>query len=402
MKTTPDLRTALLLPGILLIATTLRVAFTGVAPLLDTLREVFGLTTAQTGLLTTLPLMAFAVVSPLAAAIANRVGTERSLGAALLLICLGIILRSSGLVTLLFFGTALIGCGIAMGNVLLPGLIKRDFPGKVARLTGAYSLTMGVAAALGSLMVIPLMEWGAGWQGALLGLMLFPLLALCLWLPQLTCRSADRIGTGSALSSRTVWHSALAWQVTLFLGINSLIYYVIIGWLPSILVSNGYSELQAGSLHGLMQLATAAPGLFIGLLLSKLSDQRGIAILVSLLCGVAVTGLWLYPGLATLWVMLFGFGSGATMILGLTFIGLRASSAHQAAALSGMAQCVGYLLAACGPPLMGRVHDLDGGWSIPLLSIALLSVIMALSGAASGRDRAIAAAGDIQPGCRLE
>jgi MFS family permease len=177
--------------------------------------------------------------------------------------------------------------------------------------------------------------------------------------------------------------------VTLFLGINSLVYYVIIGWLPSILQSMGYSEAQAGSLHGLLQLATAAPGLAIPLILHRLRDQRGIAVLVALMCAISAAGLWLLPGLAIGWTLLFGFGSGATMILGLTFIGLRASSAHQAAALSGMAQSVGYLLAACGPPLMGRIHDANGDWHIPLLAVALISLVMAVCGALAGRDREI-------------
>lgn len=140
----------------------------------------------------------------------------------------------------------------------------------------------------------------------------------------------------------------------------------------------------------MLQLATAVPGLAIPLILHRLKDQRGIAILVALLCAISAGGLWFWPGQAVLWTLIFGFGSGATMILGLTFIGLRASSAHQAAALSGMAQAVGYLLAACGPPLMGRIHDANGNWQIPLLAVALISVVMAVFGALAGRNREIA------------
>lgn len=382
-------RNLLLIAGILLIATTLRVAFTGAAPLLDAIRSEYGLTTAQTGLLTTLPLLAFGLVSPLAAGIARRFGIERSLLLAMILICLGIGLRSLPSVALLFIGTTIIGCGIALGNVLLPGLIKRDFSQHVAKMTGAYSLTMGGAAALGSAMVVPLALAGLGWRGALLMLMVFPLLALFVWLPQ-SRRQASAPLTGSgAIHNRGIWRSALAWQVTLFLGINSLVYYVIIGWLPAILQSIGYSEAQAGSLHGLLQLATAAPGLAIPLILHRLKDQRGIAVLVALMCAVSALGLWFLPSQAVLWTLIFGFGSGATMILGLTFIGLRASSAHQAAALSGMAQAVGYLLAACGPPVMGKIHDANGDWHIPLIAVALISVAMAVCGALAGRDREI-------------
>ncbi|MFS9434159.1 CynX/NimT family MFS transporter [Citrobacter sp. C348] len=379
----------LLIAGILMIATTLRVTFTGAAPLLDAIRADYALTTAQTGLLTTLPLLAFALVSPLAAGVARRWGIERSLFAAMLLICAGIAIRSLPSPPFLFAGTTLIGCGIALGNVLLPGLIKRDFSQHVAKLTGAYSLTMGAAAAIGSAIVVPLALNGFGWRGALMMLMVFPLLALVIWLPQYRQTSHATMSNSRVLHSRGIWRSSLAWQVTLFLGINSLVYYVIIGWLPAILISHGYSEAQAGSLHGLLQLATAAPGLLIPLILFKLKDQRAIAALVSLMCAIAAAGFWLLPNQAVLWTILFGFGSGATMILGLTFIGLRASSAHQAAALSGMAQSVGYLLAACGPPLMGKIHDLNGNWQIPLIGIALLATLMAVFGLYAGRNREI-------------
>ena len=357
--TTSTSRRWLLIIGILLIASTLRVTFTGAAPLLDAIRDEYGLTTAQTGLLTTLPLLAFGLVSPLAAGVARRIGMERSLFIAMLLICAGIAVRSLPSVTLMFIGTAIIGCGIALGNVLLPGLIKRDFASQVAKFTGAYSVTMGAAAALGSALVVPIALSGFGWRGALLMLMVFPVLALLFWLPQWRAAKTTAISGSGAMHNRGIWRSALAWQVTLFLGLNSLVYYVIIGWLPAILISQGYSEAHAGSLHGLLQLATAAPGFVVPLILHRMKDQRGIAITVALMCAVSALGYWLFPSQAVLWTVIFGFGSGATMILGLTFIGLRASSAHQAAALSGMAVAIIALVMAVFGGLAGRDREIN-------------------------------------------
>lgn len=375
----------LMLTGILMIASTLRAPFTGIAPLLDMVRDSFSLTTAQIGLLTTIPLLSFALVSPFVAVISRRFGSERTLFAAMVMICLGIAMRSGGSPIWLYLGTAIIGCAIAVGNVLLPSLVKRDYPGSIAKLTGAYSLTMGIAAAIGSVMVVPIALYGFGWSGSLLSLMIFPLLATLLWLPHLRNRTATSISGNPALKSRGIWSSPLAWQVTLFLGINSFIYYVVVGWLPSILISYGYSEQQAGSLHGVLQLATAVPGLVVGLILSRLKDHRGIAILMALFWCVAVSGMVWFPQLAIVWIALGGFGSGAALILGLSFIALRTRSAHQAATLSGMAQSIGYLLAAGGPPLMGKIHDLSNNWSWPLLLCAALAIVMAIFGAYAGR-----------------
>lgn len=380
----------LLIAGMLMIATTLRVTFTGVSPLLEMIRESFDLTSTQIGILTTLPLLAFAVISSQAAGVSRRLGIERSLFGAMLVICLGICLRSAGSVSLLYIGTAVIGCGIALGNVLLPSLIKRDFPHQVPRLTGAYSLTMGIAAALGSLAVAPLALSDFGWQGALLFLMIFPVCALLLWAPQLRNHAAGQIGRGQIFQPQKIWRSALAWQITLFLGLNSLIYYIIVGWLPAILLSLGYSQSEAGSLHGVLQLASALPGLLLGLVLSRFNDQQNISVAVSVLCILGGLGLWLLPAIATLWVVILGFGCGASMILGLTLIGLRTQSAHQAAALSGMAQTFGYLLASFGPPLIGKLHDMTHSWIPALVIIAVLSAGMATFGGLAGRAREIA------------
>ncbi|MDD3354410.1 MFS transporter [Zoogloea sp.] len=385
------LRTALLLAGILSIAVNLRAPITGLAPVLAMIQGSFALSTAQAGLLTTLPLLAFALLSPVAPVLARRVGLERALFAALVLIAGGVALRSAGPVGCLYGGTVVIGAGIAIGNVLLPSLLTRDFPQRIAAVTSAYTLTMGLAAAAASATVIPLATHpGLGWEGALAAVIVFPLAALVIWWPQLRPQPG-RYSTNSAAWSASargqpIWRSALAWQVTLFMGLNSFIYYVMIGWLPSILTGSGRSAAEAGSLHGVMQLASACAGLLLAPVIHRLQDQRAAAFGVSLLLSLGLLGLLALPGWAALWVTCFGFGSGACLILSLSFMGLRTHGSAQAAALSGMAQSIGYLLAACGPPLVGLLHDQSRGWSLPLALCLLLTLVIAWLGALAGRN----------------
>lgn len=384
----PAVRGTILLVGILLIAANLRAPFTGLPPLLGPIQAEYGLSTLATGALTTLPLVAFALLSPLSALFARAYGLERTLFGALAAIALGIVLRSAAGSWSLYLGTAIIGMGIAIGNVLLPSLVKRDFPRNVTSLTGAYALAMGIAAALGSAAVIPLAD-ALGWRWALLAFLVLPVSSMAVWATQLSGHSRPTTNTASPPHGGKVWHSALAWQVTLFLGPNSTIYYVAVGWLPAILIDAGVSPIEAGTLHGVMQLATAVPGLLLGPLLRRMRDQRLAGGTVCAISAVALLGLEVAPQFAFVWSILFGIGTGAGIILGLSFIGLRTGNAHQAAALSGMSQCIGYLLASVGPMAMGGLHDALGRWDTPLLLCVGLALIAAAMGVLAGRDRNI-------------
>lgn len=377
---------ALLLTGILLIATTLRAPITGIAPVLEFIRESFSLNTTEAGALTTLPLLAFAIASPFAVIMARKLGLERSLLAALVLMTAGILLRIVDSVWCLFTGTAIIGIGIAIANVLLPSLLKRDFPDKIAPITGAYSVTAGAAAALASAAAVPVAGLTGGWHWALGAFVIFPLAAMVLWLPQLSAPRPQATQTATTgKQAEQIWRSPLAWQVTLFFGLNSLIYYEIVAWLPAILTEAGYTAAAAGSLHGVSQLATAVPGLIFGLVLSRFRDQKIIAIILPSMTALSFAGIMLVPQWALLWVALFGFGSGATFILALAFISLRSSSAAQAASLSGMAQCIGYSIAAGAPPFAGFLHDQFHGWTIPLILCIAVCIAMAALGLCAGR-----------------
>ncbi|WZB73557.1 MFS transporter [Achromobacter insuavis] len=380
-------RPVLLIVGILFIAMALRAPVTGVPPLVGLIRDQLGLSNTAAGMLITLPLLAFAVVSLVSAGMARRHGLERTLFFALLLIGGGIVLRSQGQAWALYAGTAVIGSGIAIGNVLLPSLLKRDFPQRLAGLTSAYVLTMSIAAGVASALAVPLASLAGGdWRFSTLCMLAIPLAGALLWLPQLANHTPPASSTAHAPHGGRLWHSPLAWQVTLYLGINSFVFYVGVSWLPAILRDAGYSAERAGSLHGLLQLMSAGPALFLAPVVRRMKDQRAAAFCSAAASLVAFSGLIVAPGWATLWIVLLGLGTGGGIILGLMFVGLRASHAQQAAALSGMAQCIGYLFAASGPTLVGALHDRLGGWSVALGLCAGLCVAMAGCGLLAGRN----------------
>lgn len=393
MTTRSSLHPLWIIAGVLLVASTLRGTFTGAGPLLGDIGQAFGLGASQAGFLITLPLLAFFVVSPFAARLARAVGLERAIFLALAVMIAGVAIRSAGPLWTLYLGSFVLGAGIAIGNTLLPSLLKRDFPDQITKLTTLYAITMGVASAGASAVMTPLAQ-AFDWRLALAALVVLPTAAALVWIPQLRRRSAPGAAPGAeaaaGVSGVSVWRSGLAWQVTLFFGVNSFVYYAVAAWLPSILTSAGASPEAAGGLHGVMQLGTAAPGLVLVPLVRRLKDQRALAAGFSLLGLVSLTGLYVAPGLAMTWVALFGFAIGGAFILALAFIGLRSRSAEQTAQLSGMTQSVGYLMSACAPVSIGALHDAVGAWAPALAVCGALCILMVGLGLGAGRDRQLA------------
>ena len=376
-------------------AACLRAPVTGVGPLIGTLQSKLGLDGATAGLLTTLPLLMFSAGSLCAAALSRRWGLTATIFSALLAIFAGILLRSSGSVMALFAGTAIVGAGIALGNVLLPSLVKSDFPERVAVATSASGIAMGAAGALASVCVVPLSIW-FGWQLGLMAIALVPLAAIGIWALRVSSIARKERGQAPPVqteiaetSTRVLWCSPIAWQITLYLGFNSLLFYSMASWLPAILADAGFSPVVAGSLHGEMQLASALPGLFLAPVIARFHDQKATAVAMALLMSCALLGLLTYPGWAALWVGLFGFGSSGCFLLAIMFMAFRTGSAGLAASLSGMAQFLGYLLAASGPTLAGGLREYWGSWELPLLVGVAVTLLMAVCGALAGRNRKI-------------
>ncbi|PNE24095.1 MFS transporter [Tannerella sp. oral taxon 808] len=383
----------LLISGIMLVAANLRAALTSVGPLLEQIQQQLSLSATAAGLLNSLPLLLFAVLSPVTPGLAKRMGIERTLGMALLLLVIGIVLRSLPQHGMLWLGSVLIGAAIAFANVVLPTLVKRDFPQRAAAMIAGYAAVMSLVAATASGLAVPLAAMNdLGWRFSLLCWSLPALLALIIWLPQLR-RPATAVSSTTPgvqpIPSRSPWGSALGWQVALFMGLQSITFYTIIGWFSAFAASHGTSPQQAGFELFIYQLVAIAANFVMVFILPRARDQRTIALCSSLLIFTGVAGLLLRPENSLVWLIFAGLGAGSSLVLALSFFGLRSSHHHQATQLSGMAQSVGYLLAALGPTLFGLLHDLTQGWQLPLAILLGLTLLQVLFGMLAGRNRVI-------------
>ncbi|RSM59886.1 MFS transporter [Kibdelosporangium aridum] len=379
-------RRVLLIAGILLVAANLRGALTSVGPLLETIRRSEGLSAGQAGLLSALPLLTFAVFSPQVPRLARRIGMERLTWYALLALAIGIVLRSVPLVGMLWLGTVLLGLSIAVGNVLLPALLKRDFPDRVAPMTSLYSVTMGVVGAVVSGLAVPLAGvLPGGWRTALGSLAGLALIAFAIWAPQAFGRRAQPVVERTS-TARTPWRSALAWQVTAYMGLQSFGFYIVLSWFPAIMNDNGISEENSGWLLLLLQVLGVTMSAAIPLVANKMRDQRLLATGGSLLSLTGYLGMLIAPELAVLWAIIVGLASGICFVLALLFFTLRAADSYGAAALSGMAQSIGYLFATTGPVLFGALHDWTHSWSLPLIVLMAAVSVQAAMGLGAGRN----------------
>lgn len=388
---------ALALTGLLLIAGNLRASLTSVGPILDRLQSELGLSSLAASMLISLPLLAFAGVSPIVPSVATRVGLERLLGGSLAMLAAGIALRSIG-GAWLWAGTIVLGIAIASLNVSLPALVKRDYPGRIGQVTGAYSVVQSVFAAIAAGISVPLADAsGLGWRASL-GLWAgFALLALAALLPRMlragspSDRAPSEVialpGGGTSRDRFSPWSSALAWQLTAFMGVQSVAYYILILWLPSIEVASGISPAAAG-LHLLILNAVAIIGSTVcSALIPRFRDQRVLGAISGLFFVVAAIGLAVAPQWGAVWAGCGGLSGGISIVLALSFFGLRTHHHRHAAAVSGMAQAVGYLAAAAGPPAIGLLHDATGSWAPALWTIGGIGVLLMGLGVLAGRDR---------------
>ncbi|MBF4501355.1 MFS transporter [Savagea sp. SN6] len=380
----------LLIIGIMLIAANLRAPITAVGSLINDIVDDLQLSNAVAGSITTIPLLAFAIFSPFAPKIAQRFGLERTIFYSMIALTIGIFIRSTSSIALLFGGTILLGLAISIGNVLLPGYVKLKFPHQIGLMTGLYAVFMNIFGALASGISVPLSNVGSlGWQGALAVFGGLSLLATIVWMPQLKQNIVPPKVT-SQEKKPSLLKSPLAWSVTLFMGTQSLLFYTIVAWLPPMLQTKGYSPESAGWMLFAVQMTIVPVTFIVPIIAGKMKNQFGLAIFTALAFATGIIFLIINePILILPAVISLGIGAGSAFSLAMMLFTLRTNTVDEAAQLSGMAQSAGYLLAATGPVIFGKLYDLTLDWDTSLYILLSMTLIILFAGLYASQSKTV-------------
>ncbi|MEU5157062.1 MFS transporter [Glycomyces sp. NPDC021274] len=378
----------LLVAGVVLAAFNFRTAVTSVGAILAELRTGLGMSETTAGLLTTLPVLAFAGLGALAPRLARRYGPRALLTGALLCMSIGMIARAwaPNAALFLLFSLLALAAG-AVGNVAVPVIVKRYFPNRIGLMTTAYSTMLAVGTAVAAATTAPIDHLTGDWRIALAVWALPALIAIVPWLLWRPAPAAP--GTAPMGRLHGVRRSRLAWTMLLLFGCQSAIAYILMGWTTTILVADGMSAAAAGSMLGLLTIVQIPVSVVVPILTVRWGPRPVFFILMSCY-PPAIAGLWIDGGgpLTWLWMALFGIGTSVFPMI-LTLFGLRARTPAGTSALSSFAQSGGYLIAGVGPLAVGWVYGLTGSWSVPFGFVAALTVVLFCAGLYVIRERYI-------------
>jgi MFS transporter, CP family, cyanate transporter len=382
----------LLAVAVVLAALNLRPAVTSVGPVLDRARDAVGASTTWAGLLTTLPGLCFAVAGMAAPALSRRVGIGPAVGIAMGALGIGLAVRVLDGPNLLLGGTLVACAGIALANVLIPVVVKDSFPLRIGLMTGIYTAAVQGGGALGAGLSPLLGNALGGWRWSLAAWAVLALLALGMWIVAFRGRARRPSGVRRAQQRPhrpSLLRSRLAWTVTLFFGGQSFLAYIVFGWLPLVLIDAGVSRATAAVLTGAVSLIAVPISLVVPAMAARRASQSGWIVLLGLIGLIGVLGLMIVPSVAPVaWALFVGTGMSVFSLV-LTVIAMRARTAEDTARLSGMAQGIGYLMAAVGPFLFGLLHDLTGGWMVPFIMLTTVYIAQIVAGALAGRPRIV-------------
>lgn len=378
-----------LLLGLVCVCFCMRSPMSPVGPLTPQIQQSLGLSAALAGLMTTIPLLIFALVSPSAGGLLRRADDRRLTPACLLLLIGGLLLRSYAGLAGLLAGTVLLGLGVGVLNVSIPVFIRSNFPARIGLSMGVYTMAMTLMSALSAGFCVPLSAALGGWRNALAFFIVFPALAIPVWL-LCSRRGVSRERQAERVSLSQTARSWKSWCIALFMALQSGLFFCMIAWLPSALLASGARAESAGLLVLMMQLVSLITNFLMPVLLQRFPGKRRR---LAMLCGL-VYMLGFLPfvfGPLPVWlrvasVVLLGLGSGLSLSFALTMIALSGCSRAQTAGLSAFAQGAGYLLAAPMPVVLGLLLDNTDGFRLPMLILALLCIPMACAGARAAHD----------------
>lgn len=374
--------------AIVLIAFNLRPALSSLAPVLPEIMADTGLSVSVASLLSTAPVLCLGLFAATAPGLARRQGVERAILLALAAVISGLVLRAVGGVSTLILGSLAAGAGIGIMNVLLPSLLKRDFSDRAPLMTGIYSMSLCVGAAIAAGTVAPLYKATGEWRIALIFWAIPAIIAfmVCSWVWAARLRRRDPVVAISQANS--LLHDPLAWQVTLFMGLQSSLAYSIFAWLAPILRSRGDSPVTAGLVVSMSVLFQVAASLPVPIFAARMRRQSVPAILSMVATSGGFAGLLLAP-LSMQWVFgaIQGVGMGGAFACAVLFIVMRSPNGAASARLSSMSQCIGYCIASGGPLVIGLAHEATGDWSGALWLFILAGLAASVAGGLAGRPK---------------
>lgn len=375
---------------IILIACNLRAPITGVGSLTNTIREGLNLSAGMTGALTTVPLLAFALISPFAAKISRTIGAGKTIFLSVVLSEFGIIMRSISNGIGLFTGTVFIGLGIGVGNVLLPAVIKDKFPDRIESMTGLYTAVMQMTSTISTAVSVPL-SLIIGWKNALLIWVIPVTAALILCFPNIKLKVSDR-GKGSCAKDGRIYKSAMTWWITAYMGVQSFVFYSFIAWLSPIMQSKGQESFESGLILSVYVIMGIAGSCFLPLIMKKNRTQSATGMQLGCIYLIGIIAMIITDNLYILIaaISICGFTSGTCISFSMALFGLHTSNGENASRLSGIAQSVGYLIAAAGPVMLGKLYEITLDWKIPIGILALAAFFLIFAGRIVGKDKIIA------------
>ena len=377
MSSAPKRPTWVILVALGLVAINLRAVLTSIPPLTEQIQELTDWSDTTIGLLTTLPVLVMGSAALIVPAVAMRLGRTRAVSLALGLLVIASGLRIFASVPWILFITAILGgLGIALASGLVPGIVREHLPRSSGAATGLWTSTMFTGAALAAALTVPLAVLTSSWQIALAAWALPALVALGFWTWAERGSAADA-GSGPVRVriAHLPWRNGLAWALTAYLAINSIIFYTALAWIAPSLEERGWTAEESGFLFGLFTASQVAAALTLPWIGHRFPARRTLWVITALLTTIPLLIFAYTPGTATLLVLVvFGFANSGGFTIGLSMLAEFVDGPAASARLTAMAFTVTYLLAAAGPALAGVLLDLTGSWTAVFAILAVVAL----------------------------